>query len=138
MSRRTRENPECSAAMLTTLLAAIKHGRRMRTNTESFIRAVELGWFARYQINDLSYDLGLDEGFTEELRIQGLSVMLGNAVGLDCSESPPARHLEPTLECLSRALRQVRDRAAAERGDASIRRQTQCRRSGGAMKGDAE
>jgi hypothetical protein len=25
-----------------------------------------------------------------------------------------ARHLEPTLECLSRALRQVRDRAAPE------------------------
>ena len=66
MSRRTRENPECSAAMLTALFAAIKHGRRMRPNTESFIRAVELGWFARYQINDLSYDLGL-EGFTEEL-----------------------------------------------------------------------
>jgi len=60
------EKSKCSAAMLTALFAAIKRSRRMRTHTESFIRAVELGWFARYQINDLSYDLEL-EGFTEEL-----------------------------------------------------------------------
>jgi hypothetical protein len=60
------EKLKCSAAMLTALLAAIKRGRRLRTNTESFIRAVELGWFADYQIKDLSYDLGL-EGFIDEL-----------------------------------------------------------------------
>ena len=60
------EKSKCSAAMLTALLAAIKHGRRVRTNTESFIRSVELGWFANYQIDDLSYDLEL-EGFTDQL-----------------------------------------------------------------------
>jgi hypothetical protein len=38
----------------------------LRTNTESFIRAVELGWFANYQIRDRTHDLGL-EGFTDEL-----------------------------------------------------------------------
>src|SRR5215471_3018771 len=66
VSSMTREKPECSAAMLTALLAAIKRGRRMQTNAESFIRAVELGWFADYQIRDRIYDLGL-EGFTDEL-----------------------------------------------------------------------
>jgi hypothetical protein len=60
------EKSKCSAAMLTALLAAIKHGRQVRTNTERFIHAMELGWFASYQINDLSYDLGL-EGFTDQL-----------------------------------------------------------------------
>jgi hypothetical protein len=51
--------------MLTALFAAIKQGRRLRTNTESFIRAVELGWFANYQIRDRTHDLGL-EGFTDD------------------------------------------------------------------------
>src|SRR5262249_2852695 len=55
----TTETAKCSAALLTALFAAIKHGHRLRTNTESFIEAMELGWFADYKIKDRVSDLGL-------------------------------------------------------------------------------
>jgi hypothetical protein len=70
----TTENSKCSAAMLTALFAAIKHGYRLRTNTESFTRAMELGWFGDYQIKDRVYDLRL-EGFTDELLAQAGTTM---------------------------------------------------------------
>src|SRR5262249_21756394 len=65
----TNEKLKCSAAMLTALFAAIKRAYRLRTNSESFIEAMELGWFADYKIKDRVYDLGLD-GFTDELLAQ--------------------------------------------------------------------